>query len=487
MTMAGHDPTGFLKSTFGDRRVHILGVAGTLMGAFAALLQRAGIKVTGSDQNIYPPMSDVLKQAGVEVFAPFSPENLDRAKPDLVIVGNVIRKTNAEMEAVIAKGIPYQSLPGTLEERILPHKHSIVVAGTHGKTTTSGLMSWILEKLGERPSFFVGGVLRDFPESFRITDSKYMVLEGDEYDTAFFDKVPKFTHYCPKDAILTSVEYDHADIYPDINAVIKAFDRLADLVASDGYFVACSEYEIPLRIAHNSKAKVLTYGFGEGADSRATKVELSSQGASFQWIYQRNNPVKVKLSMTGNHNVLNALSCLTLAQARGWDIDKVLEALASYQSVKRRQEVYGQAAGMTLIDDFAHHPTAVRETIAAIKSKYPKSRIIACFEPRSATSRRRIFQRAYAESFDGADIVYVSKPYEAQAAGAPAPAPNPDLFSTEELLEDLSTRGKKAKLLSTSESGVKTMTKDLKSGDVILVMSNGSFDGLLPKLLRTLS
>lgn len=468
---------------FQNRRVHILGVAGTLMGAFASFLKRSGIEVTGSDQNIYPPMSDVLKKAGVQVYSPFSPDNLDKAKPDLVIVGNVIRKVNPEMQAVVERGIEYLSLPSALETMILPQKHPIVVCGTHGKTTTTSMMSWILESLGEKPSFFVGGVLQNFPESFRVTDSKYMVLEGDEYDTAFFDKVPKFTHYAPKDVILTSVEYDHADIYPDMKALIAAFDKLADLAPKDGFFVTCAEYEVPLRIAHASKAKVITYGFGQVVDSRATSVELTPQGARFTWESPEGH-YKVKLNATGRHNVLNALACLTLIQARGLDVDKAIAALETFEGVKRRQEVYGQAQGITLIDDFAHHPTAVRETIAAIRAKYPSSRIVACFEPRSATSRRRVFQQAYGESFDGADVVYVSKPYEAQGPGA---QPNPDVFSTEELLADLQNRGKRAKVLATSDQGIRDMSRELKSGDVVLVMSNGSFDGLLPKLLNVIS
>ncbi|MEW6056089.1 MAG: Mur ligase family protein, partial [Bdellovibrionota bacterium] len=467
-----------------QKRIHILGVAGTLMGAFAAYLKRAGIFVTGSDQNIYPPMSDVLKSANVEVFSPFAPGNLDRAKPDLVIVGNVIRKVNPEMQAVLDRGIPYMSLPQALETMVLPEKHSIVVAGTHGKTTTTSILAWMLEQLGESPSFFVGGVLRNFPESFRVTDSRYMVLEGDEYDTAFFDKVPKFTHYCPKDVILTSVEYDHADIYPDINSLIRAFDKLAELTSPEGFFIACAEYETPLRIAHQSKATVLTYGFGAGVDSRATHVDLSASGATFRWQIQ-NKEYRVKLTTPGKHNLLNALACLTLAHARQWDVEKAIAALSSYQGVKRRQEIFGQAQGITLIDDFAHHPTAVRETLSAIRAKYPESRIVACFEPRSATSRRRVFQQAYTESFDLADAIYVAKPYE--PAGAPAQTSQPDIFSTEELVQDLAKRGKKAKLLATNEPAVRAFSRELKTGDIVLVMSNGSFDGLLPRLLSTLS
>lgn len=451
------------------------------MGSFAAFLKRSGITVTGSDQNIYPPMSDVLKNVGVEVFSPFSPENLDKTKPDLVIVGNVIRKINPEMEAVVSRGIKYLSLPSALETMILPDKHPIVVAGTHGKTTTSSMMAWMLEQLGEKPSFFVGGVLNNFPESFRVTDTKYMVLEGDEYDTSFFDKVPKFTHYLPKDVILTSVEYDHADIYPNMQSLIDAFETLADLANPNGYFIACAEYEIPLRVAHRSRATVVTYGLGIGADSRATNIELSSTGAKFKWMSSFGE-YNVHLNAPGQHNVLNALSCLTLAALRGFDIDTAIASLSTFQGVKRRQEVYGQASGITLIDDFAHHPTAVRETIAAVKSKYPTARLVACFEPRSATSRRRIFQQAYGESFDHADIVFIAKPYEPATT-----VPNPDVFSTEELLSDLQTRGKRAKLLSTADDGVRNLARDLKSGDVVLVMSNGGFDGLLPRLLKSIS
>lgn len=482
-----------LKQAFQNKRVHILGVAGTLMGAFAAFLKKNGIQVTGSDQNIYPPISDVLAKADVMVYTPYAPQNLETAKPDLVVVGNVIRKVNPEMEAVATRNIPYLSLPHALETMILPHKHPIVIAGTHGKTTTSTMLSFILEKLDENPSFFVGGVPQDFAESFRITDSRYMVLEGDEYDTAFFDKVPKFTHYRPRDVILTSVEYDHADIYPDMASLISAFDRLADLVPEDGFFVACAEYEAPLRIAHRSNAKVLTYGLGAGVDSRASKIELSPNGATFHW-HLGDHDHKVALAIPGRHNVLNALGCLTLIEARGLDVEKAIAALAEFRGVKRRQEVFGQAKGVTLIDDFAHHPTAVRETIAAVRSKYPDARLVACFEPRSATSRKRVFQQAYAESFDQADIIYVAKPYDPKKHSATSTEPvavasvsSPaDVFSTEDLLSDLTRRGKRAKILNTAGSSIKNFARELRPGDVVLIMSNGSFDGLLPRLMQEL-
>lgn len=450
------------------------------MGSFCAFLKRAGVQVTGSDQNIYPPMSDVLKAAGVPVFTPYSPENLDRASPDLVIVGNVVRKDNPEMLACQSKNIPYLSLPSALEKMILPHKHSVVIAGTHGKTTTSSLMAWCLEQCQEKPSFFVGGVLQNFPESFRVTDTKFMVLEGDEYDTAFFDKVPKFTHYAPRDAILTSIEYDHADIYPDMKSVIAAFEKLSDLLPANGNMVVCGESEVALRVAHHSKASVTSYGFGDAVDSRCSQVELSPNGSKFLWRFE-DEEHKVDFSMTGKHNVLNATSVLTLCKLLNLPMEKVVAAMATFKGIKRRQEVYGQAGGVTLIDDFAHHPTAVRETLAGLRARYPKSRLVACFEPRSATSRKKVFQQAYAESFDVADLVYVSKPYVATGTALPA-----DSFSTEELLDELKERGKRAKILETSASGVKNFASDLKSGDVVAVMSNGGFDGLLPNLLAEL-
>ena len=465
---------------FENKKIHILGVAGTLMGAFASFLKKSGIQVTGSDQNIYPPMSDVLKKNGVQVFTPFSPSNLETAKPDLVIVGNVIRKINPEMLSVAEKNIKFLSLPSALEEMILPQKHPIVICGTHGKTTTTSMMSWMLESCGENPSFFIGGVVKNFSESFRVTNSKYMVLEGDEYDTAYFDKVPKFTHYLPKDVILTSIEYDHADIYPDMNALMKAFYTLAEITSKDGYFIVCDSYQTTLEVAQKTNAKVITYGFSENAQSRATNIELLPEMSVFNWSF---NGLKkrIELQALGKHNVLNALACLTLAQLRGLSLNDCINSLKTFNGVKRRQEVYGESHGITLIDDFAHHPTAVRETISAVKAKYPNRRLVACFEPRSATSRRKVFQKPYSESFDLADLVFVSKPYEATNT-----QPSTDVFSTEELLDSLKDRKKNAFLLSLSENGIDAFSKQLHSGDVVLMMSNGSFDGLLPKTLEAL-
>ncbi|HRK02077.1 MAG TPA: Mur ligase family protein [Oligoflexia bacterium] len=466
--------------SFAGKKIHVIGCAGTLMGSFCAFLKRAGVEVTGSDQNIYPPMSDVLAAAKVPVFTPYAVANLEKAAPDLVIVGNVVRKDNVEMVAALERGLPYLSLPSALEKMILPEKHSVVVAGTHGKTTTASLMAWCLEQCGEDPSFFVGGVLQNFPESFRVHPSKFMVLEGDEYDTAFFDKVPKFTHYSPRDVILTSIEYDHADIYPNIGSVIEAFDRLAALVPPSGNMVVCGESEVTLRVAHRSRGIVTSYGFGDAVDSRCSNLELGPTGSKFLWSFG-DEEHRLNFSMTGRHNVLNAAGVLTLCRLLDMPMDKVFSALETFKGIKRRQEVYGVVKNITLIDDFAHHPTAVRETLSALRARHPKARLVACFEPRSATSRKKVFQQAYSESFDSADLVYIAKPYNATAA-----APSPDTFSSEELLADLKERGRRAKQLETSATGVKQFASDLRAGDVVVVMSNGGFDGLLPNLLSEL-
>ena len=464
-----------LQEKFKNRRVHILGVAGTLMGSFAAYVKRQGLAVTGSDQNIYPPMSDVLANAGVEVLSPYSPSNITKAEPDLVIVGNVIRKTNPEMEEVVKLGIEYLSLPAAFETMILPSKTPLVVAGTHGKTTTTTMMAHILEKLGENPSFFIGGVPQDFDESFRVTDTKYMVLEGDEYDTAYFDKVPKFTHYRPAHAILTSIEYDHADIYADMGAVIAAFERLAALIPPSGSLIVCGESATGVKVAKKCKGMALTYGFAPGDQCRGENLTLTESGARFRF-----EGIDADLPMGGRHNALNALGCLALVKTLGLDVAKAAKALKSFRGIKRRQEVYAQARGITLLDDFAHHPTAVRETLSAVRSKNPTARIIACFEPRSATSRRKVFQKAYGESFDLADEVHIAKPYDQSAIN------QAEQFSTEDLLSDLTSRGKRAKILATDENSVMAFARSLTKGDVVLVMSNGGFDGFLPKLKKAL-
>ncbi len=478
-----HSPTN-LESL---RKVHIIGVGGTLMGAFAAFLKRRGITVTGSDQNIYPPMSDVLKNAGIETFTGYSVENLTqmKTKPDLVVIGNVITAANPEAKAAIDGGYAYSSLPEAMENLMLRKTRNLVVAGTHGKTTTSSLLAFTLVKCGSDPSYFIGGVSQDLPHSFHVSkvdSGKFFVLEGDEYDTAFWDKVPKFNHYLPDDTILTSVEYDHADIYPNLEAVIKAFEGLIQRIRKNGSLIACVDYKNVKNLLPLSGVSTFTYG-SEGSSARFTPANLRVEGEFTQFdVLDAGKKIQsISLRMSGHHNVLNALAVWIECVVRlGIDSQKVADALSQFQGVKRRQEVRGEIRGVLVIDDFAHHPTAVRETLKALRSRYPNRRMVAVFEPRSATSRRKVFQKDYATAFASADAVFISSPYDQSKISAE------NQFSSAELVSDIGSAGKKAALMATVDQGVIDVAKLATQGDLIAVLSNGGFEGFIPKLLKEL-
>jgi UDP-N-acetylmuramate: L-alanyl-gamma-D-glutamyl-meso-diaminopimelate ligase len=473
------------------KRVHIIGVCGTLMGAFAAHLKRRGIDVTGSDQNVYPPMSDVLKSAGVELYSGYRAENLTagKGKPDLVVIGNVIGATNPEARAAIDGGYAYTSLPEAMEKLILPKTRNLVVAGTHGKTTTSSMLAHVLVKCGKDPGYFIGGVSQDLPFSFHVSalEDRPFVLEGDEYDTAFWDKVPKFNHYLPDDAILTSVEYDHADIYPDFAAVVRAFEGLLSRIRPGGRLIACVDYEatrklIAEKAPRGLKTPVITYGSPGCPHARFTpgKIRVDGELTYFEVLEQGKRVDELAIRLTGNHNVLNALSVYILCRESGIPADAFRAALQSFHGVKRRQEVRGEIKGVTVIDDFAHHPTAVRETLRALRMRYPGRRLVAVFEPRSATSRRKVFQKDYADAFFEADSIFIAAPFDQSKISSG------DQFSSEELVDNLEERGKRARLMETVESGVPLVARDSVSGDVVAVLSNGGFGGFIPKLLDAL-
>jgi UDP-N-acetylmuramate: L-alanyl-gamma-D-glutamyl-meso-diaminopimelate ligase len=474
------------------KRVHIIGVCGTLMGAFAAHLKRRGIDVTGSDQNVYPPMSDVLKNAGVELYSGYRAENLTagKGKPDLVVIGNVIGASNPEARAAIDGGYAYTSLPEAMEKLILPKTRNLVVSGTHGKTTTSSMLAHVLVKCGKDPGYFIGGVSQDLPHSFHVSSiegGRPFVLEGDEYDTAFWDKVPKFNHYLPDDAILTSIEYDHADIYPDMNAVIRAFEGLLARIRPGGRLIACTDYEeirklIAAKTPAHLKSPVLTYGSAGSQHARFTPGKIRVDGELTRFEVLDNGKAIDELAMhsPGNHNVLNALSIYILCRESGIPADQFRAALQSFHGVKRRQEVRGEIKGVTVIDDFAHHPTAVRETLKALRMRYPGRRLVAVFEPRSATSRRRVFQKEYAEAFFEADSIFIAAPFDQSKIASD------DQFSSDELVGNLEERGKKACVMETVEDGVPLVAKTSKAGDVVAVLSNGGFGGFIPKLLDAL-
>jgi UDP-N-acetylmuramate: L-alanyl-gamma-D-glutamyl-meso-diaminopimelate ligase len=483
------------------KHVHLVGVGGTLMGAFAAFLKRQGLRVTGSDGEIYPPMSDVLKEAGVEVTPPgHRPENLQcwGAPPDLVVIGNVIRADNPEAQWAIQAGWAYTSLPEAMEHFFLKTRCNFVVAGTHGKTTTSSLLAHTFVVLGKHPSYFIGGVCLDLPQSFHVDPDErgYFVLEGDEYDTAFWDKVPKFNHYLPDQVVLTSVEYDHADIYPDLPAVERAFEGLLQRIRPGGGLIACWEHESVRKLVLASGRP----GVGYGLSPQPSQVKAAQGGGLQSYFYAtqirevagrtcfqvrqlgRENSVlaEISLQIPGEHNVLNALAVWIQTQQLGLPSESVVQALSSFRGVKRRQEVRGEVRGVLVIDDFAHHPTAVSETLKALRHRYSGRRLIAVFEPRSATSRRKVFQKPYVSAFSEADAVYLAQPYDQSRIQAQ------DQFSSAQLVDDLIQRGQQAYLFERVEEGVSLLASHTRPQDLIAVLSNGGFGGFIPQLLAVL-
>lgn len=467
------------------RHVHIIGVCGTLMGAFASFLKRRGIEVTGSDQNVYPPMSEVLAAAGVRLFSGYRADNLAGMprRPDLVVIGNVIRADNPEARFAIDSRLRYSSLPEAMERLMLEKTRNIVVAGTHGKTTTSTMMAHLLTVAGADPSYFFGGVSLDLPHSFHVSSvaaGHYFVLEGDEYDTAFWDKAPKFNHYLPDDAILTSVEYDHADIYPDFQSVVLAFQGLISRIREGGRLIACGDYRVVQELAAGAGVPVVSYGFEDG--SRFTPGVIRIEGAltRFEVLDQGSRVDEIRMHVPGNHNILNALAVWVEARELGIDAARVRAAFESFRGVRRRQEERGEVNGVLVIDDFAHHPTAVRETLKALRQKYAGRRLIAVFEPRSATSRRKVFQRDYALAFGDADRVYIAEPFD-QARIALS-----DQFSSDQLVGDLAKEGGCAELMGSVDEGAARVALDARPGDVVAVLSNGGFGGFIPRLLEAL-
>ncbi len=464
-------------------RIHLLGVGGTGMGAFAALLQAAGYEVSGSDENLYPPMSEMLPKWGIRTFTPYAPQNLDEARPELVVVGNVIRKVNPEATAMRERGLPHVSFPQALGQLFLEDRHSIVVAGTHGKTTTTSLAAQLLAAAARDPSVLVGGVAGNFGGNFHLGKGEDFVVEGDEYDTAYFDKGPKFWHYRPRTVIFTSCEFDHADIYRDTPHYESSFERLMELLPEDGLVLACASTEAPLRIARaRCKGRVESYSAAEGVDAewKAESIRTGPDGSRFEVKHRGERLFEALLPLGGRHNVENALGAIAAAVDRGVRPEALVRGLATYQGVRRRQEVRAEVGGVKVIDDFAHHPTAVAETIAAVAGHNPGRRLVAVFEPRSNTSRRSLHHTAYAASFGGAAMALLSTPLKHDKV------PEDDRLDVERLCADITANGTPARAFDGPEAIVETLLAELRPGDVVLVMSNGAFGGLLPRLLEGL-
>jgi UDP-N-acetylmuramate: L-alanyl-gamma-D-glutamyl-meso-diaminopimelate ligase len=466
---------------------HLIGIAGTAMASLAGLLKAAGHKVTGSDENVYPPMSTNLERMGIAYAQGYKPENLTPS-PDIVVVGNVISRGNPELEEVLIRKLRYTSAAATIKEEFIWGRHSLAVAGTHGKTTTTSLLAWVLESAGLNPSFLIGGVAENFGSSYRLTGSRYFVIEADEYDTAYFDKGPKMWHYLPDTAIVNNIEYDHADIYRDEEAYKFAFARFINLVPKNGVVVAGWDSPIVRELAAKSPAPVESFAYGDDsikpsvnqAHWHARDVEFSESGTRFRAFKSNEEWGIIDTPLAGAFNVRNALAVIAAAESVKADRDGVRQGFKTFASVKRRMEVRGEVRGVTVIDDFAHHPTAIRETIDAVRQKYKGRRIVAIYEPRSYTAQRREFQDDYARAFGGADEVVFASLYR------------PDRYTKEtaldlgKLVRDLSTNGKTAKELKDADAIVRDLAPRARDKDVVLIMSNGGFGGIHQKLLDAL-
>jgi UDP-N-acetylmuramate: L-alanyl-gamma-D-glutamyl-meso-diaminopimelate ligase len=466
----------------GVRHIHLVGVAGTGMGAFAGMLKSSGYTVTGSDENVYPPMSDMLREWGIEVFTPYSAANLDRANPDLVIVGNVIRRVNPEATAVRERQIPQMSFPAAFGSLVVGERHSVVVAGTHGKTTTSALMAHVLVHAGRDPTFLVGGVTLNYNANYRIGQGDFVVVEGDEYDTAYWDKGPKFLHYRAHTALLTSVEFDHADIFSDMAQYEAAFEKFCHLLPRGGWLGVCATYPRAVAIARaHSAAPVVTYAVESAADYSVDDVAFGYEGARFRIREPHGESPDLLLPMSGRHNVENAVGVYAAARALGLTPDEISAGFASFRGVKRRQEVRAELGGVLVIDDFAHHPTAVRETIHGVRQRYAGRRLWAVFEPRSNTSRRNIHQAQYAAAFDDADVVSIRVPE------AHDKVPADQQLDAAAIVRALGDRGIAASASPDVAELVQLLAAQARAGDVVLVMSNGAFGGFIPSLLDALA
>jgi UDP-N-acetylmuramate: L-alanyl-gamma-D-glutamyl-meso-diaminopimelate ligase len=462
------------------RHIHLLGICGTGMAALAGILKEQGYQVTGSDEHTYPPMSTFLEKITIPVSTGYRPENL-QPRPDLAVIGNVIRADNPEAQAVTNLGIPRLSMPEALNRFLVNDRQALVVTGTHGKTTTSSLLAWLLYATGQDPGFMIGGIVNNFQSNYRLGQGPYVVLEGDEYDTAFFDKRPKFLLFHPRIALLTSIEFDHADIYQDLNHVREAFTTFLAQMPSGGEVVAWGDSPLVRQVSLHCPVPVLSYGLNGDALWQARDLEPKGAGMNFSVYLQGKFWERFYVPLAGRHNVLNTLAVLAALSQLGLDKKLLQEVLPGFAGVKRRLEEVGEFKGITVVDDFAHHPTAVSETLKAARGRYPGRRLVVAFEPRTNTSRRKIFQEAYAQAFGDADLVLVREPPDLWKA------PEDDQFSSAQLVADLGRQGIQAAYFPDTDSLFARLVSEVKCGDVILVMSNGGFDNLISRLLQALA
>ncbi|HEU5182326.1 MAG TPA: UDP-N-acetylmuramate:L-alanyl-gamma-D-glutamyl-meso-diaminopimelate ligase [Candidatus Polarisedimenticolia bacterium] len=461
-------------------KIHLVGICGTGMGSLAGLLAEAGYEVRGSDENVYPPMSTMLERLGITLMSGYRAENLDWG-PELVIIGNIATPSNPEALSAVARKLAWSSFPQAVEDLFLKNSHPVVIAGTHGKTTTSALMAWVLKEAGRDPSWLVGGVLSGEDRSFHLGRGSHFVIEGDEYESAYFDKGSKFLHYRPRTAILTSVEFDHAEMFTDLEAVKKTFAAFIALIPADGALVSCADGPLVRELSAACRGRRIDYGVREKATWVGRTRKATQDGILFDVFRGNERFASYTSPMTGNHNLQNILGVTAAASHLGLGPEEIGKGLASFPGVRRRQEIRGVTRGVTVVDDFAHHPTAVHGTIGALAERYAGHRLWAVFEPRTNTTRRAVFQQEYAEAFDQADLVLIA------AVDHPERAPAGDRFSAEGLVEDLKRRGIEARYSPGVPAIVEIIAAEARDGDVVLIMSNGSFGGIHQKLLDALA
>ncbi len=464
----------------GVKNVHIMGIGGTAMAALAGVLVDAGYTVTGSDGNkVYPPMSDYLARIGVAPMEGYEASNLDH-KPDLVIVGNVVRAVYPEAEALLASDIPYMSFPSLLGARFIAEKRCIVMAGTHGKTTTSAIASWLMESAGKNPGFLVGGVMANFDRTARAGGGNHFVIEGDEYDTAFFDKGPKFLHYRPTTAVLTSIEFDHADIYRDLDHCKESFLKLVSILPEDGCLVARWDDDAVADVASNAACEIRRYGPGQTWDGRIEDVDTQRGVMRFSVLEAGKVFGTFETQMVGEHNLYNQVAITAALAREGITPAQLAEGFSSFRGIKRRQEIVGEPGQVTVIDDFAHHPTAVDVTLEALRLRFGGRRLWAIFEPRSNTSRRNVFQEAYAAAFSAADLVIIAEPTNLERI------PPAERMDAGALVDSLRSRGQEAWVWPDADAIAAQVAANAQPSDVIAVLSNGGFDGIHRKLIKLL-
>jgi UDP-N-acetylmuramate: L-alanyl-gamma-D-glutamyl-meso-diaminopimelate ligase len=463
---------------------HLIGICGTAMAALAGMLQARGHRVTGSDENVYPPMSTMLASLGISVMQGYKAEHLEPA-PDCVIVGNAIPRGNAEVEGMLNRKLLYRSQAEVVKEEFIRGRRSLVVAGTHGKTTSTSIAAWLMDQGGLEPTFLIGGVAQNFGVSFRVTNSDYFIIEGDEYDTAYFDKGPKFMHYLPEIAIINNIEFDHADIYNDLAAVKLAFRRFMNLVPGNGKLIAGWDSphvrEVVASMGQRLFTQLETFGRAEDAKWRLCEVDFSGELSKFTVTREGKQWGKFQTPLIGDFNLLNCLAVIIAADTWGLNRAVIADALSTFKNVRRRVEVRGEERGVMVIDDFAHHPTAVRETLRGLRNRYRERRLIAVFEPRSWSSRLAVFQDEYANAFAAADYVVIASVFDSGKVAEKGKS-----LDTRKLIEDISQQNKPAFALPGADEIIAHLLPQLREGDVVAIMSNGGFGGIHEKLLATL-